>query len=88
MQSIDISRINLEWFIVAYYYDDLVGTNCNNWAVIIIKELYRGIKRHNIELDTTAISLSLSGGVRGIVVARWTAGQYVEWSILHQGHVS
>ena len=28
------------------------------------------------------------GGIRGTVVARWTAGQLVERSILHQGHDS
>ena len=28
------------------------------------------------------------GGIHGTVVARWTAGQYVERLILHQGHDS
>ena len=28
------------------------------------------------------------GGIHSSVVARWTAGQQVEWLILHQGHDS
>ena len=30
----------------------------------------------------------IQGDIRGTVVARWTAGQQVERSILHQGHGS
>ena len=35
-----------------------------------------------------SVCLSLSGGVCGTVVARWTASQQVELSILRQGHDS
>ena len=36
--------------------------------------------------DATNLFRQLGVGILGAVVARWTAGQLVERSILHQGH--
>ena len=41
-----------------------------------------------MRLYFTKCPVSSRGGIRGTVVTRWTAGQQVERSILHQGHDS
>ena len=41
-----------------------------------------------LPLEITSVLPEFWGGVRGMVVARWIAGEHVERSILHQGYDS